>query len=45
MEIFKTAKVTFDYMVTMATVYFKKLWNAHQKISHEILGEVMKFWL
>ena len=23
MEIFKTAKVTFDFMVTMATVYLK----------------------
>ena len=45
MEIFKTAKVTFDFMVTMATVYIKELWNAHQKIPHKSLGEVMKFWL
>ena len=37
MEIIKTAKVTFDFMVTMATVYIKELWNAHQKIPHEIL--------
>ena len=45
MEIFKTAKVTFDFMVTMATVYIKELWNAHQNIPHKILGKVMKFWL
>ena len=45
MEIFKIAKVTFDFMVTMATVYIKELWNVHQKIPHKILGKVMKFWL
>ena len=43
MELFKTAKVTFNFMVTMATVYIKKLWNAQQKIPHKILGKVMKF--
>ena len=45
MEILKTAIVTFDFMVTMATVYIKELWNAHQKIPYQILGKVMKFWL
>ena len=45
MESFKTANVTFDFIVTMATVHIKELWSAHQKIPHKILGEFMKFWL
>ena len=45
MEIFKTAEVTFDFMVTMATVYIKELRNADQKIPYKILGKVMKFCL
>ena len=44
MEIFKTAKVTFDFMVTMATACIRELRNAHQKIPHKILGKVVKFW-
>ena len=43
-HIFKTAKVTSDFMVTMVTAHIGELWNAHQKIPHKILGKVMKFW-
>ena len=31
MKIFKTAKVTFDFTVTMVTTYIRELLNAHQK--------------
>ena len=37
MEIFKTAKVTVDFMVTIVAVYIKKQQNAHQKIP-------IRFW-
>ena len=45
MKIFKTAKVTFDSMVTVVTAYIRELGNAHQKIPHKILGKVVKLWL
>ena len=45
MEIFKTAKVTFDFIVTMVTAYIGELWNALQKIPRKILGKLVKFWL
>ena len=34
MALFKTVKVTFNFMVIMVTVYKMELWNAHQKIPH-----------
>ena len=45
MEIFKTAKLTFDFMVTMVVAFIRELWHAHEKIARKILGEVVKFWL
>ena len=42
---FKTAKVNFEFMVTIVTAYIGELCNAHQTIPHKILGNVVKFWL
>ena len=39
----KNWKVSWENVVTMATVFSKYLQNTHQKISHKILGKVMKF--
>ena len=39
----KNWKVSLENVVTMATVFSKRLQNTHQKIPHKILGKVTKF--
>ena len=39
----KNWKVYYENVVTMATVLSKCLQKLNQKISHQILGKVMKF--